>query len=254
MISIVIPMAGLGSRFGESEEGAPKPMIEVVPGRRMIDFVVDYLRLPVSHRFVFVGLDEHDRAFDYLGYFADKGIDYDVVLTPHLTRGPATTALLALDKVDAGDELLIAYCDCFLTIDIMAFVAGMRRREADGGVLTYPSDSPFESYAQIDAEARVTRTAEKEIISPHATAGLYYFARAGDYFSAATAFAASSGDGAPDLFVCPVYNLLIDRGLSVYAQPIAREDIVEMGTPVHLARSRRRLAEEAIRKSPGGAA
>src|SRR5260221_14646419 len=54
MINIVVPMAGRGSRFAGMEDDAPKPLIEVMPGKAMIEYVIDYLTLPEPHRFIFV--------------------------------------------------------------------------------------------------------------------------------------------------------------------------------------------------------
>ena len=56
MINIVVPMAGRGSRFTETGEIDPKPLIEVQRGKRMIEYVIDYLTLPEPHRFIFICL------------------------------------------------------------------------------------------------------------------------------------------------------------------------------------------------------
>lgn len=45
MLNVVIPMAGRGLRFAVANETTPKPLIEVVHRKRMIEYVIDYLTL-----------------------------------------------------------------------------------------------------------------------------------------------------------------------------------------------------------------
>ena len=53
MLNIVIPMAGLGSRFVDAGYAQPKPLIPVF-GRPMIELVVANLRPCRPHRFIFI--------------------------------------------------------------------------------------------------------------------------------------------------------------------------------------------------------
>lgn len=238
MINIVIPMAGRGSRFAGTENDVPKPLIEVVPGKAMVDLVIDYLRLPEQHRFIFVCLAAHDRVYNFKEFFRDKTSDHEIVLADEITAGPAVSALLAEAFIDNEDELLVAYCDMFLTIDMTYFLEWNRRNGSDGGVVTYPSTEARDSYAQVDASGRVARTAEKVVISGTATAGLYYFRRGRDFISSAHTMLAARTDGNPELFVNPCYNELIHQGQTVLAYPINRDERIEMGTPEDLRRTR----------------
>ena len=253
MVNVVIPMAGRGSRFWGSVDPGPKPLIPVIQGKRMVELVIDYLR-PYAHRFIFICLEDHQRAFDFAEFFASRTGPYELVLSKNVTRGPAATTLLAADLMNDESELLIAYCDSVLTIDPAKFLRYSRSRRADGALITYPSRSPADSYAQLDTQGRVLRTAEKEVISEHATAGFYYFARGSDYVSAASKLLAAENDAERELFVCPVYNELIRRGKKVVAYAIRRDQQIEMGTPDDLALSRQWLkakpAEAILRKRP----
>ena len=238
MINIVVPMAGLGSRFAAAGEALPKPLIEVLPGRPMIDYVIDFLSLDEPHRFIFVCLADHDRRFGLGAALRARVPNCQIVLADTLTRGPAATALLAAPMVNGDSELLIAYCDSFLTIELADFLAHNRGRGSSGGVMVYPSSSPLESYAVLDAAGNVLQTAEKQVLSAHATAGFYYFKRWSDYAGAANAMIAAGNAVGSEYFVCPAYNELIKQGKSVSAFPIERDQRIEMGTPEDLARSR----------------
>ncbi len=250
MINIVVPMAGRGSRFAGSEENTPKPLIEVEPGKRMIEYVIDYLTLPEPHRFIFVCLEHHHRRYDFHGLFRPWVNDYQLVLTNTVTSGPAASALLAKDFVDNDSELLIAYCDCFFTVHPSSFVQHARRHRADGALIIYPSDSALDAYAEIDGDGRVVRTAEKEIISTTAAAGFYYFREGRDYVAAAGEMIATAADHRVEFFVCPAYNELIRQGKTVVPFLIERDQKIEMGTREDLARSRQWLMDHGSRSEP----
>jgi NDP-sugar pyrophosphorylase family protein len=231
-------MAGRGSRFAGAEYGMPKPLIQVRPGKRMIDYVIDYLTLPEPHRFIFICLGEHDRLYNLRSFFRGKTSGHELIVSESLTAGPAASALLAERFIENDEELLIAYCDMFLTIDMVHFLEWSRRCDADGGVIAYPSTNPMDSYAKIDAKGRVVQTAEKILISDTATAGLYYFRRGRDFVSAARTMLANRSDQSVELFVNPCFNDLIRRGKTVFAYSIRRDEKIEMGTPDDLQQSR----------------
>jgi NDP-sugar pyrophosphorylase family protein len=244
VIDIVIPMAGLGTRLSTAGMSQSKPLIEVMPGRLMIDYVIDFLSFTEPHRFIFVCLAEHDRLFGISRRLRNKAPGCEVVLAEGLTAGPASSALLAAPLLRDDAELLIAYCDSFLTIEAGDFVRYCRDKRAQGGLITYPSSGAFESYAVVTETGEVVRTAEKQVISSLATAGIYYFAAATDFVRGAQAMIARSARDAGEFFVCPVFNALIAEGKRVCAYPIARDQRIEMGTPDALATSRDWLARE----------
>ena len=210
----------------------------------MVEYVIDYLTLAEPHRFIFVCLEDHHRAFDFHRLFRAKTNSYELVLSKNTTRGPAATALLAKDFIDNRSELIIAYCDCFFTIDPASFLRHGRARHAHGALITYPSNSATDGYAEIDGDGRVLRTAEKDIISSTAAAGLYYFREGRDFVSATRHMISQQLNESDELFVCPVYNELIRQGKPVVSFPIDRDQRIEMGTPEDLAKSRHRLMNQ----------
>ena len=61
-LNIVVPMAGIGSRFSAAGYRDPKPLVDVF-GKTMIEIVVDNLTPTLATRFIFVCQKEH--YFDY---------------------------------------------------------------------------------------------------------------------------------------------------------------------------------------------
>lgn len=240
MLNIVVPMAGRGSRLAAAGQ-SPKPFIEVESGRPMISYVVEHLRFAEPHRFVFVARADKARDHGFADLLARLAPSHELVLVDAVTGGPAETTLLATPRVADDDELIVAYCDCYFTIDLDAALSRWRRRDADGGVLIYPSRGPMEAYALLSADGLVEHIAEKRVISADAVAGLYYFRRAGDFVTAARQTLAAAPSGT-EVFVSSVYNALIARGGVVPGERIDREQRVEMGTTADLALARERLA------------
>ncbi|HSX29839.1 MAG TPA: hypothetical protein VLE73_04755 [Candidatus Saccharimonadales bacterium] len=103
----------------------------------------------------------------------------------------------------------------------------------DAGLLVFRADAPRFSYAELDDNKMVQRTAEKVVISPYAIAGGYFIARADAFTHGATAeFNKPLGDGRPEYFISYLYNTLLEQGKKVQA---AIGDFISFGTPEELA-------------------
>lgn len=101
-----------------------------------------------------------------------------------LTMGAACTALLAVECIDNADELLILSCNELLDGSLRDVVGGFRNDRCDAGVVVFTSLHPRYSFVRMNAEGHVVEAAEKNPISDHAAAGLYWFEK-GETFVAA---------------------------------------------------------------------
>lgn len=207
----------------------------------MVEYVIDYLRLPEPHRFIFICLAAHDRQFDLAAFFSARTGNQELILTDHVTGGPADSALLAAPFIDNGSEVLIAYADCCIDFDLTDFLDHVRTAGADGAAVTYPSTGPMESYVEIDARGHILRSAEKVRISGTASGSLYYFREGRIFVDAARRMIAADRESNRESFVSPVFNELIGAGRIVLSYPITRAQRIEMGSPEDLAIARRWL-------------
>jgi len=235
-LQIVIPMAGRGARFNASGFEIPKPFLKVAAGKLMIDLVIQYLTPKQPHRFIFVCRKDHATAFGLNDFFARRVKHFKIVTTDRVTRGPACTALLAGRHINDRHPLLIAYCDDYLDIFLDDFLDAWKAREADGGMLIYPSTDPANSYAVCGRQGLVSKTAEKKRLSRWATAGLYFFRQGGFFVQAARKMVRKEASVKEEYFVCPVYNEMIANGHKVIAFKIPGRANQPMGTPRALAR------------------
>jgi hypothetical protein len=114
----------------------------------------------------------------------------------------------------------------------------MRAADArgDGWVPCFPGEGDAWSFAAAGPDGRVTELREKARISPHATVGLYWFRSYALYAELYERHFAAAGAERGERYVAPMYNTLIAEGGSVFLQPLARADVVPLGTPAEVER------------------
>jgi NDP-sugar pyrophosphorylase family protein len=215
MLTIVVPMAGRGSRFADAGYELPKPLIPV-HGVPMIELVVANLRPARGEaRFVFVCQREHVARYELDRRLSAIAPGCAIVSIDGVTEGAACTVLLAEDEIDPDSPLVIANSDQWVDTDIDRHLAQLDVQHLDGLVMTMTADDPKWSYVELGADGRVCNVVEKEVVSPEATVGIYAFRRGGDFVRAARQMIASEKRVNGEFYVAPVYNELIAEGAVV---------------------------------------
>ncbi len=87
------------------------------------------------------------------------------------------------------------------------------------------------SFIEIDDKNQVIRTTEKERISDLCSDGLYYFRKIGEFFSLFERTKAENLYIKGELYIAPMYNLLIENGGKVLFDEITLSQIDFCGTP-----------------------
>lgn len=210
MLNIVIPMAGLGSRFASAGYSLPKPLIPV-HGISMIELVVRNLTPNTPHRFIFICQEAHCEKYDLEVLLANCSPGSELVVINGITAGAASTVLCARGLIDNDTPLLIANSDQYVSLDINDFIAEVG--VLDGLIMTMWADDPKWSFAEVDANRRVSRVVEKEVISNNATVGIYYFKSGKLFVQAADMMIKQELRVNGEFYVAPVYNQIIrDNG------------------------------------------
>ena len=230
MIQIVVPLAGEGSRFIERGYTLPKPLIDVA-GRPMIASVVENLRPRTAHKFVFVCRNEHLEQFPLEELLEAVSPGCRIVPVRSKTEGAACTVLLAADELATDRELIIANCDQMVELALDRFILDARSKSLDGSILTFPASDPKWSYAKPNRDGFVTEVAEKRVISPHATVGVYYFRKTGLFFDGACSMIEKDIRVNGEFYVCPIYNEVIQSGARVGIYQIEQAQMHGIGTP-----------------------
>ena len=125
------------------------------------------------------------------------------------TPGAACTALLAAGYIDNAEELLVMNANELVDVDLAQLIAGFRARKLDAGTVTFPSIHPRYSYVRLGADGLVTEATEKNPISNHATAGLYWYARGSDFVSAVKNMIRKDAHVNGMFYICPAFNELV---------------------------------------------
>nr|WP_178125914.1 glycosyltransferase family 2 protein [Pseudomonas sp. Fl5BN2] len=126
-----------------------------------------------------------------------------------LTMGAACTALLAAESIDNEDELLILSCNELLDAPLGDIVAGFRKDQCDAGVVVFKSLHPRYSFVRKNAQGCVVEAAEKNPISNHAVAGLYWFAKGGVFVKAVKEMIRKGAKVNDAYYIAPSLNELV---------------------------------------------
>lgn len=228
-ITVLIPMAGAGSRFKQQGYKLPKPLIDV-NGKPMIQWVVENLN--IDGNYVFVVQKDHYENHNLGTILPLIAPGCKIIQTDGLTEGAACTTLLAKEFINNDNHLLIANSDQFVEWDSCDFMYSMLSNNLDGGILSFRDSNPKWSFAKVDELGFVTEVAEKNPISDIATVGIYYFNRGREYVKFAEQMIEKNIRVNNEFYVCPVYNEYVQAGKKLKTKDC--KAMWGMGTPEDL--------------------
>ncbi len=230
---IVIPMAGLSSRFFKAGYDKPKYMLKA-HGRTLFEHsVLSFEKYFQSEPFLFITRDVYDTPNFVSQKVKALGIkDYQIVILDHETRGQAETVYLALKQARNTDQSLTIFnIDTFRP----GFEFPAEGRKGSGYLEVFQGPGDHWSFVQpATSDSRlVARTTEKERISDLCSSGLYHFTKISDFVTAFERYLKVPEKDWPkgELYIAPLYNLLIAEGCRIYYHPIGIQDVIFCGTP-----------------------
>ncbi len=196
--------------FEIGDGGYPLCLTEV-NGRSVLEGIVDNLVGLRPVRFAFAL-----QAGDIQRFHLDEVVrllaeDVTVISVPLSSEGSACTALLAAARMDPDEDLLIVSANELVEADLSEPVRRFRAEGLDAGTLTFRSIHPRYSYVRLDAAGHVTEAAQQRPISHHATAGVFWFARTGDFVEATKRMIRKDVRVDGKFFVAPAFNEMLLR-------------------------------------------
>jgi hypothetical protein len=117
---------------------------------------------------------------------------------------------------------------------------GFRDRQLDGATLTFQSTNPRYSFVKMNEDGQVVEVAQQSPISTHATVGLFWYARAGDFVDAAQKMIVKNARTNDFFFLAPAFNEMILDNKYIGTAPIDKADY----WPVKTAAQRKLLEED----------
>jgi dTDP-glucose pyrophosphorylase len=187
-LTIVIPMAGEGSRFKKYGFKLNKYML---PLNTQLETMIEK---------AIISLDVNLTTFDPLFIFITKQVTndirshlmdictkmnyrYKIIDLEYLTQGPASTVIEAIDWIPLDDQLIVSNSDQVLDWNFDKFI--QTAQQYDGCVLTYPlpyskdiGSTDKHSFIKLDTRGRVIDVAEKIVLSDIALVGVHYYKKA----------------------------------------------------------------------------
>ena len=209
MLKIIIPLGGSSELFSSSGYFYPKPLIEIA-GKTMVELVLEKpSRVDFNSKFIFIVKEEDKVKFHLDNTLKLLDPNCEVVVLKNSTKGALCSVLMAIDKFEEEDSLLIINGDQIIDYDYSKFLEFWKNNSVDCGLVTFNSIHPRWSYARVDENNMVLQTAEKNPISSNAIAGYYYFSKTDLFLAAAFQSIKDSTGNYESYYISPVINQLI---------------------------------------------
>lgn len=233
-INVVIPMAGLGSRFADAGYSKPKPFIDV-NGKPMIVRVLENLKIPNAN-YILIGRSEHLLKEAELVRLIENEYSATFIGIDKLTEGTACTVLFARKYINNDLPLLIANSDQIVDFDVNDFLEDNFIRNLSGSILIFqdPTKNPKWSFAKLDSSGNVIEVKEKDPISDTATVGIYLFSKGAEFVNGSVDMIINNDRVNNEFYTCPVYNYLIRENLCIGVYEIPMTSMHGIGTPEDL--------------------
>ncbi len=243
-MNIVIPMAGAGQRFADAGYKVHKPAIMTIDyrtGKKLPMVVCATMDLPgvepLGKNVTYIDRDFH-KSSGVEEVIREYYPEASFITVEKLTEGQACTCLLAKDKINNDEELLIAGCDNGMLMNYEVF--DTLRKECDVIVFTYRhNEAVLENpdaygWVKIDEQGRVTDLSIKKAISDypmrdHAVVATFWFRKGSVFVETAERMIAQNDRINNEFYVDEVMRHALKLGYDVRVFEIDR--YIGWGTP-----------------------
>lgn len=230
---IVIPMAGLSSRFNRAGYDKPKYMLPAFGKTLFSHSVTSFSAYFETETFLFIALKTLGIEKFIEKEVYDLGVKhYQIIILDHPTRGQAETVFNGVRKAGVqGDEpLLIFNIDTFRPG--FTFPEEFDCSNIDGYLETFiGSGQNWSNVLPVEGSDKVRLTAEKQEISEYCCTGLYYWRKCSDFCRIFESHESDLKFEAGEFYIAPMYNSLIMSSKDVRFTIVAREDVIFCGIP-----------------------
>lgn len=231
---IVIPMAGLSSRFFKAGYNVPKYMLSI-GGKSLFKLTVEsFKKYFLNSKFVFIVREDFDTPHFVVSELNELGIkNYEIVVLSQETKGQAETVYLGLQAVkpDEFEDLTIFNIDTIRP----NFEYPDLSKLGDGYLEVFEGSGDNWSFAKpiCKDSTVVDKTAEKNPISNLCSTGLYHFKSILTFINAYNRESIKNESELVrgELYIAPLYNQLINEGYEIHYNLIDKSDVVFSGTP-----------------------
>lgn len=230
---IVIPMAGLSSRFFKEGYEQPKYML-LAHGLSLFEHSVkSFEKYFKSEEFIFIVRDNYETPNFVRKKSEILGIkNFKIIVLHENTKGQAETVFLGLKEINKTEEpITIFNIDTFRP----GFIYPELEALGDGYLEVFQGEGDNWSFVRAisNETTLIDLTTEKKPISKLCCTGLYYFKSSKDYIDAYNNYIRLPIEEweKGELYVAPLYNYLIRKNKKIHYNLISREDVIFCGVP-----------------------
>jgi len=225
---IVIPMLGKSSRFFKAGYKVPKYQLplgdETVFSKSVRTFEKQFLNTP----FLFLLRADHNALKFVTHEIVKLGIkDFRIKELNYETRGQAESVFIGISEYDGDIPILIFNVDT-IRLD---FKVPDKKIYGDGFIEVFKAEGDAWSFVEAGVQNKVIRTTEKKRISNLCSNGLYGFAKCRDYKFAYSEYLKTGVFVNEEIYIAPLYNTLIQKGLRINYIEVEAEKIIHCGIP-----------------------
>ena len=227
-MNIVMPIAGLGSRFTKVGIHTPKPLIKIF-GKEMAKWAAESIPFVKPEEFIFILRQEHVDQYKLDQQMKTLFPGCKTITINYVTEGAACTVLLAKEFINNDEPLIVTDCDHFFVNQKYNSIVQNPPEGLKGLIPVFEAEGEKWSFTKMNEENVVSQVAEKQRISPHANIGAYYFRHGHDFVWAAENMIANNERVNGEFYVAPVYQQLLNRGDRIMA--MVSDEVWGLGTP-----------------------
>uniref|UniRef100_A0A6C0KXY8 Nucleotidyl transferase domain-containing protein n=1 Tax=viral metagenome TaxID=1070528 RepID=A0A6C0KXY8_9ZZZZ len=226
-MNVIIPMAGLGSRFTKYGFSMNKYLLPIDKRKtKMIEIAILSLNVPKNSNFIFILKEDKEEDISLREFLKElcKKYSYNckILSINYLTEGPASTAYLAKEYIDNDVPLIISNSDQILDWNYNNFIN--KSMNYDGCVLTYKPNYELiignvdkHSFVRFDEITKIpVEFVEKKVISNEALVGVHYYKK-GSYFIKSAEYIFFNNIRAPngEFYLSYTYQALINMKYNI---------------------------------------
>lgn len=234
--TLILPLAGKGSRFQMKGYTTPKPLLDV-NGKPMIVRAVQ--SIPTCRRNVFICLDEHIKQYPLKETLINQFPNSTVVQIPETTEGQACTCAIGIEQAGVSPEepILISACDNGVDFNAEKYSALESDPSVDVIVWSFtnnPTSKRFPhmyAWLDVDESATIRKVSVKKYLegATHCIIGTMFFRRAAIFQEGFKEIQDANIRTNGEFYVDDLLNILIQKGYTVKVFPV--DAYICWGTP-----------------------
>lgn len=232
--TLILPLAGRGSRFLMNGFTVPKPLLDI-NGKQMIIRAVE--SIPRCKSQIFICLKEHMAAYPLETTLKSEFSDSTVIGIDEVTEGQACTCDIGLQGIDPATPILISACDNGVDYDKEAYLRLENDPTVDVIVWSFTNNPTGQLYPHmyawldVDADNNIKYVSVKKPLpgANHAIIGTMFFRSAAIYTEGLNKIYEKQIRTNGEFYVDNLLNPLIEAGYTVKVFPV--DAYICWGTP-----------------------